>query len=177
MASIDADALAELRVPVALRPRAREILAITDQACAACLDDEYAELSRRLVARLARKRPSPLARGEARIWAAGAIYAIGPLNLLFDRSHKPHLSADELIAQLAVVKSSMANKGALIRKTLDLGVYEPDLTRRSMLEQHPLTWLVQVNGLLADACSLPAELQDEARRRGLIPDLDERRAA
>jgi hypothetical protein len=90
MASIDADALAELRVPVALRRRAREILAITDQACAACLDDEYAELSRRLVARLARKRPWPLARGEARIWAAGAIYAIGQLNLLFDRSQKPH---------------------------------------------------------------------------------------
>jgi hypothetical protein len=72
----------------------------------------------------------------------------------------------------------MANQGALIRKTLDLGVYEPDLTRRSMLEQHPLTWLVQVvNGLVADARTLPAELQDEARRRGLIPDLDERRAA
>jgi Domain of unknown function (DUF6398) len=177
MASIDADALAELGVPVALRPRAREILAITDKACAACLDDEYAELSRRLVARLARKRPSPLARGGPRIWAAGAIYAIGQLNFLLDRSQKPHLSADELAAQLAVVKSSMANKAALIRKTLDLGVYEPDLTRRSMLEQHPLTWLVQVNGLLVDARTLPAELQDEARRRGLIPDLDERRAA
>jgi hypothetical protein len=178
-----AEGLSQLRLDQApddlVLPRRNRspILAITDQACAACLDDEYAELSRRLVARLARKRPSPLARGEARIWAAGAIYAIGQLNLLFDRSQKPHLSANELIAQLAVVKSSMANKGALIRKTLDRGVYEPDLTRRSMLERHPLTWLVQVNGLLADARILPAELQDEARRRGLIPDLDERRAA
>lgn len=71
----------------------------------------------------------------------------------------------------------MANKAALIRKALDLGVYEPDLTRRSMLERHPLAWLVQVNGFLVDARTLPAEIQDEARRRGLLPDLDQRRAA
>jgi len=71
----------------------------------------------------------------------------------------------------------MANKAALIRKTLDIGVYEPELTRRSMLEQHPLAWLVQVNGFLVDARTLPVEIQDEARKRGLIPDPDERQAA
>lgn len=173
----DAHALAGLRVPLALRPRAGEILAIADQACKACLDDEYAQLCRSLVARLARKRPSPLVRGDTRIWAAGVIYAIGQINFLFDRSQRPHLSADELATHLAVVKSSMANKAALIRRTLDLGIYEPDLTSRSMLEQHPLAWLVQVNGLLVDARTLPAEVQDEARSRGLIPHLDQRRAA
>jgi hypothetical protein len=41
---------------------------------------------RRLVARLARKRPSPLVRGDMRIWAAGAIHAVGQVNFLFDRS-------------------------------------------------------------------------------------------
>lgn len=46
-----------------------------------------------------------------------------------------------------------------------------------MLEQHPLAWLVEVDGLLVDARMLPTELQDEARRRGLIPDLEARRAA
>ena len=169
--------LTGLRVPADLRPVAGEIVAITDRSCAACLDAEYAELCRRLVARLARKRPSPLVRGDTRIWAAGTIYAVGQINFLFDASELPHLSADQLAAHLGVVKTSMANKAALIRKKLDLGMYEPDLTRRSMLEQHPLAWLVQVNGFLVDARTLPAEIQDEARRRGLIPDLDERRAA
>jgi hypothetical protein len=46
-----------------------------------------------------------------------------------------------------------------------------------MQEQHPLAWIVEVNGLLLDARTLPPELQDEARRRGLIPDLEARRAA
>ena len=55
--------------------------------------------------------------------------------------------------------------------------YEPDLARRSMLEQNPLAWLVSVNGIPVDARALPAELQDEARRLGLIPDLDARRVS
>lgn len=71
----------------------------------------------------------------------------------------------------------MANKAALINKALDLGAFEPDLTRRAMLEQHPLAWLVEVDGLPVDARMLPAELQEEARRRGLIPNIDVPRAA
>jgi hypothetical protein len=160
-----------------MRARAREILTITDDACAAALDDEYVRLCRVLVARLTRKRPSPLARGEVRVWAAGVIYAVGQVNFLFDRSQQPHLRADQLADLLDVVKTTMANKAALINKTLGIGVFEPDLTRTAMLEQHPLAWIVEVNGLLVDARTLPVELQDEVRRRGLIPDLDARRAA
>jgi len=118
-----------------------------------------------------------LTRGDTRIWAAGAIYAVGQVNFLFDRSQKPHMTADELAACLGVVKTMMANKAALINKTLNLSVFEPDLMHSTILEQHPLAWLVEGDGLIVDARMLPAELQDEARRRGLIPDLDSRRAA
>ena len=42
-----------------------------------------------------------------------------------------------------------------------------------MIEQHPMAWLVEVDGFILDARTLPPQsLQDEARRRGLIPDLD-----
>lgn len=172
----DAD-LADLRIPRDLRQRVGEILAITDDASHAHLNDEYAHCCRVLVGRLARKRPSPLTRGDVRIWAAGAIYATGQVNFLFDRSQNPHLDADQLAERLGVVKTTMANKAALINKTLDIGIFEPDLTTTAMLEQHPLAWIVEVDGLLVDARMLPSALQDEARRRGLIPDLDARRAA
>jgi len=169
--------LAKLKVPVAMRLRVAEILAVSDQVCAAHLDQEYGELCRVLIARLARKRPSPLVRGDVRIWAAGAIYAVGQVNFLFDRSQDLHLTADELAERIGVVKSTMANKASLIAKTLDVGIFEPDLTRAAMLEQHPIAWIVQVNGFWVDARTLPGELQDEARRLGLIPDLQARRAA
>ena len=116
-------------------------------------------------------------RGDARIWAAGAIYAVGRVNFLFDPSETPHLSADQLAEHLGVVKTTMANKAALIMKTLGLGIYEPELTRQAMLEQHPLSWMILVDGFIVDARTLPDEIQDEARRRGLIPDLEARRAA
>jgi Domain of unknown function (DUF6398) len=173
----DDGALAKLQVPAELRPRVSEILAVTDGVCSAHLDDEYGELCRVLLGRLARKRPSPLARGDTRIWAAGVIYAVGRVNFLFDRSQRPHLSADQLAHHAGVVKTTMANKAALITKALGLSIFEPDLTRLAMLEEHPLTWMVMVNGFIVDARTLPPDIQDEARRRGVIPDLEARRAA
>ncbi|HEY2592977.1 MAG TPA: DUF6398 domain-containing protein [Chloroflexota bacterium] len=146
----------KLRIPLAMRPRAAAILAITDDVCSGQLDSEYADLCRELVARLARKRPSPLARGDARIWAAGTVYALGQINFLFDRSQQPHLSADQLASFVGVVKTTMANKAAAIRRNLDLAYYEPGLTRRELLDDHPLAWIVSVNGFLVDARTLPA---------------------
>jgi hypothetical protein len=70
-----------------------------------------------------------------------------------------------------VAKSTMANKARAIRQALDLGPLEPRLCRRALLERHPYAWYVEFDGLLVDARALPPELQDEARRRGLIPDL------
>jgi hypothetical protein len=167
----------DLRIPVALRDRAQLISDIADAACRTHLDEEYGRLTRKLVARLARKRPSPLVRGDERIWAAGAIYAVGQINFLFDRTQTPHLTAEQLADALGVVKTTMANKAGMINRALDMGIFEPELTRVAMMEQHPMAWLVEVDGFIVDARMLPAELQDEARRRGLIPDVDAMRAA
>ena len=116
-------------------------------------------------------------RGRAGIWAAGVVHTVGWINFLFDRSQTPHLRADELAECLGVAKSTIANKSARIRALLGLSSYEPDLTRRSMLERNPFAWLVSVNGVPVDARMLPAELQDEARRLGLIPDPDAQRVS
>jgi len=165
-----------LRIPNAMLDRAQAITEVTDAACREHLDDEYGRIARRLVARLARKRPSPLARGDVRIWAAGVIYAVGQVNFLYDRTQTPHLTADQLAERLGVVKTTMANKAGLINRTLGIGIFEAELTRIAMIEQHPMAWIVEVDGFLVDARTLPDALQDQARRRGLIPDLDALRA-
>ena len=127
MHEADPDALP---VPVAMRARAREILTITDDACAAGLWTQNARLCGGAVARLARKRPSPLARGEARIWAAGVIYAVGQVNFLFDRSRSRTSRADQLAdAARCRPRRRWPTRRRLINKTLGIGVFEPDLTR------------------------------------------------
>ena len=141
-----------LRIPVALRDRAQQIFDVTDAACREHLDDEYRVLVRRLVARLARKRPSPIVRGDVRIWAAGAIYAVGQVNFLFDRHADPHMTARQLAEALGVVQTTMANKAGLINRTLDIGIFEPELSRVAMIEQHPMAWWSRSTG----SSSMPA---------------------
>ena len=161
----------KLRIPEALRHEAGEIFKLTDPFCAEYLDAEYGELCRMLVAKLARKRPSPLERGDLRIWAGAVIYTIGSLNFLFDRSQSPHLTGGQLSALLGIPKSTLTAKAKLIRDLLRIGPMEPEFCRREILESHPLAWLISVNGVIVDARSMPPEIQAEARRKGLIPDL------
>jgi hypothetical protein len=52
---------------------------------------------------------------------------------------------------------------------LGVGPMDPGYSRRDMLAKNPLVWMVEVNGFVVDARTLPPEMQAEARRRGLIP--------
>jgi hypothetical protein len=167
----DRSGIEGLRVPNAVRPVVELIVGQCDEFCAEHLDAEYARLCARLVAKLARKRPSPLLRGELRVWAASAIYTVGSVNFLFDRAQPLHLSGDDLSDLTGVAKSTMANKARQIRDMLGLHRSDLELCRREMIERHPTAWYVQVDGLIVDARMLPAPLQAECRRRGLIPDL------
>jgi hypothetical protein len=160
-----------LRIPQTLRHDVEQILTLTDPFCAEHLDAEYGELVGKLVAKLARKRPSPLARGDLRTWAAAAIYAVGSVNFLFDRSQRPHLTGDDLSALTGVPKSTLANKAKLIRDVLRIGQMEPEFCRRELLTSNPMAWMISVDGFIVDARLMPPEVQTEARRRGLIPDL------
>jgi hypothetical protein len=157
------------KVPVALQTVFTEITAITSRFCAEQLDEEYARLCVKLAAKLARKRPSPLLRGDRRIWAAGIVYAIGRVNFLADPAQRPHLRTDHLAELLGVKQATMANKGRLIMDTLGIGLLDPEYSRSDMLDQNPMVWMIQVNDLILDARWLPEKLQIEAWRRGLIP--------
>jgi hypothetical protein len=160
-----------LRIPEAVRHEAEEIITLTDGFCAEHLDGEYGELCRKLVAELARKRPSPLVRGDLHIWAGAVIYTLGSINFLFDRTQRPHLTADQLSQRLGLSKSTLAAKAKRIQDLLRMVPLEPRYCRRALLADNPLAWMISVNGFLVDARTMPPQIQEEARRRGLIPDL------
>ncbi len=159
----------QVTVPHAVRPYAEHVVALTDAVCREHLDVEYADLCRRVVAKLSRKRPSPLTRGDLRIWAAGVVYAIGQLNFVFDPSQSPHATADQLSGWLGVKKTTMANKGRLIRDTLKLGHFNVEFMRHNLVDASPLAWLLEVDGMLVDIRHAPRHLQVQAFDLGLIP--------
>lgn len=159
----------EANVPNAVRPYADRIVAVTDAVCLEHLDVEYASLCRRVVGRLGRKRPSPLTRGDLGIWAAGVVYAVGQLNFVFDPQQTPHATADQLSGWLGVKKTTMANKAKLIRDTLRLNHFDSEFMRGDLILASPLTWLLEVDGLLVDIRHAPVPLQVRAFELGLIP--------
>ena len=161
--------LDELKIPKAMRPVAEAIIVITDEACAKLLDAEYAGLARQAVAKLARKRPSPLLSGRHATWAAAVVYALGQVNFLFDASSEPHLTADELSAAFGLAKSTMGSKAKQVRDLLKMDYFTTEFMRADVLAQNPMVWFIEVDGLVMDSRSLSIDYQVAAFQRGYIP--------
>ena len=156
-------------IPLASRPAYEAVVTLTDAVCQRHLTEEWASLCRALTASLARKRPSPLLRGEPKVWAAGLLHALGTVNFLFDRSQPVSMSVPDLSTAFSVKSSTVGGKSKLIRDMFKMYPFDPRWALPSKIDQNPVAWMISVNGFLIDARQAPAEIQAEAYRRGLIP--------
>lgn len=147
----------------------RTLTGLTDAFCREHLNGEYAELARYAIAALCRKRPSPLASGRPQTWACGVLYALGQVNFLHDRSSTPYMSLQDLCARFGVAASTGGNKAKQVRDALGIRPFDHRWMLPSLLDDTGLVWMVEVDGLIADARQLPRALQEDAARRGLIP--------
>jgi hypothetical protein len=163
-------------VPSIMQPVYDEIVALTDAVCCKHLDEEYAELARKITAALARKRPSPLERGRKDVWAAAIVYSLGNVNFLFDKSQVPHMKAEDLTDLFGVSQKTAANKARQIKDILKMSQMDPKWWRPSKMESNPLAWWVLVNGLAVDARTLPLGIQEELVLRKIIPFVPGKRA-
>ncbi len=157
------------RVPLKMRAKFDEIVALTDKFCDGRLNDEYRQLVREATAALCRKRPSPLTRGRIDIWACGIVMAIGSVNFLYDKSQDPYLSSAEVCDAFGVKQSTASNKSRTVRDALGMSQFDPDWCLPSMIDMNPIAWLIQVDGLFVDARYLPREIQEIAFEKGFIP--------
>ena len=70
---------------------------------------------------------------------------------------------------LGISPSTASAKLAAIRKMLRIYQLDPNWTLPSHLENNPLVWMVEVNGLPVDIRMAPREMQAVAFNKGLIP--------
>jgi hypothetical protein len=145
------------------------ITGLIDQFCKEHLNDEYAVLCRKLAEKLGRKRPSPLLHGSPNAWASGIVRAVGGVNFLHDKSQTPYMRATDIDHYLGTSPSSGAAKLAAIRKMFKMYQLDPNWTLPSRLDDNPLLWMLQVNGLMMDVRHAPREVQEIAFKKGLIP--------
>jgi len=156
-------------VPADVRPKFEAITALTDAFCRQHLTEEYAEMCRGLAAALARKRPTPLARGKEEVWASGIVRTIGSVNFLDDPSQKPHMKLTGIDKAFGVAESTGQAKSKSIRTLLRIGQLDPKWTLSSRLGDNPMVWMAEVNGFMVDLRDAPRQWQEAAFQKGLIP--------
>ena len=156
-------------VPSDVRPKYEAITALTDAFCKRHLNEEYAEMCRRLTVALARKRPTPLARGREKVWACGIVRTIGWANVLDDPKQSPYMKLIDIDPEFGVAESTGQGKSMAIRRMFGIGRLNPDWTLPSRLGDNPLVWKVEVNGMLVDIRQESRERQEAAFQEGLIP--------
>ena len=97
------------------------------------------------------------------------MYALGRVNFLTDPTQTPHMAAAEIASGFGVSQATMMSKARVIREGLDLMPFHPDWCLPSRLDDNPLVWMLEVNGLLMDIRMAPREAQVTAYENGLIP--------
>jgi hypothetical protein len=157
------------KIPKSMAEKFAAITILTDAFCEKHLNAEYHQMIHQVVAALARKRPSPLLRGQENVWAAAVVHAVGVVNFLDDSSQTPHCKPREIYEYFGISESSGQSKSKNIRETLKMGQFSPSWTLPSRLANNPAVWLLQVNGFAVDIRHAPIELQRLAFEQGLIP--------
>jgi Domain of unknown function (DUF6398) len=169
MARKKRDAGEEPKVPATARPAHDAIVSLTDAFCRDHLDEEYGALCRKLAGILARKRPSPLARGKAESWASGIVRAVGWANFLGDPSQPHHMRMTDIDEGFGVSEATGSAKSMAIRDLLGIDRLSPEWTLPSRMDDNPLIWMLEVNGLIMDIRRCPRAAQVVAFEKGLIP--------
>lgn len=152
-----------------MRSKFISITVKTDAFCQEYLNEEYKQLIRRVVATLCRKKPSPLLHGSEDAWAAGVVHAIGAANFVFDKSQTPHCNAPDIYSFFGVASGTGQGKSRKIRELLKIGPFSFQWTLPSKVDDNPLIWMLEVNGMIVDIRQLPIEAQEIAYAKGLIP--------
>jgi len=80
--------------------------------------------------------------------------------LKIPRAARPY--ADQVVAVTDALFLELPDKAQLIRDILNLRHLDTKFSRRELIERSPLTWMLQVDGLIVDARQLPVVLQVKA---------------
>ena len=145
------------------------IIKSTDTFCDELLNEEYAELCRKMVKKLSRKRPLPFLRGQPKTWICGIVRTIGTINFLQDSSFEPYMKSSDIDKVFGVSSSTGQKRSKQIRDLLKIRELDPEWTVPSLLEHNPMIWMLEVNGFVMDARTAPREIQQVAFEQGLIP--------
>ncbi|MGG4035213.1 DUF6398 domain-containing protein, partial [Paenibacillus cisolokensis] len=129
------------------------LLQLVRSFCQEYLDEEYEQLSMKMVEKLGRKRTVPFMSGKLEVWAAGIIHAIGTVNFLFDKSFQPYATVHDICAHFGVAQSTTSQKSKLLRDMFKMDYFNNEFATQRSQQSNPFNNLVSINGFI-----VPTEL-------------------
>lgn len=147
----------------------KNIVSVYEDKCGKLINQEYLEVSKKMVSALARKRPSPLMSGDPELWAASILYCVARINFLFDKDQENSISTTDYFNLFSIPKAKISRKSTEITKTLKLFPMMPNYCIPSLIDENPIIWTISINGFLVDIREMSREVQEEAFRQGVIP--------
>jgi hypothetical protein len=75
----------------------------------------------------------------------------------------------EVCTAFGVGQSTTSAKAKVISDALHTNRMDPTWMLKSFVDQNPLVWAAEVNGLLVDVRDMPREVQVIAYEKGMIP--------
>jgi hypothetical protein len=115
-------------VPNSMKLRFDKISDIIVKFCKEKLNDEFCEIMIRSLAKLCRKRPSPVSSGSINVWACSIVYAIGSLNFIFDKSQMYYMSSKDLASWFGVSPKTAGQKSYKIIDMLHAYRFSPEFS-------------------------------------------------
>ena len=143
------------------KQRQIELIDMLSNFCDEKLDDEYKDLSIKLVQKMSRKHNIPFKRGYLKNWASGIIYALGQINFLFDKSFEPYLTADDICDFFNTKKSTSSNKAREIRKMFNMGYYDDEFSTNYMLINEPIIYKDNASGFMLNEESFISSINND----------------
>ncbi len=141
---------------VTIMKKKRQLIEMTAEFCEEHLNDEYQDLSEKLILKMSRKWDVPFRYGRLDIWAAAVVYSLGQINFLFDDSFEPYMSASDVCDLFGSNQSTTSQKAKRIRDMFRMSYFDSEFSTERMREENPLgNLMVTEHGLI-----IPINLND-----------------
>lgn len=145
-----------------IKQKEQEIIDLARKLCLENINDEYAELSEKMIRKMGRKKQVPFEGGKSEIWATAVVHALGMMNFLFDNSFLPYITFDKLCSYYGTNKSTIGGKSLDIRKILNLRQYDEEYSTKYIKKNNPWDRIGKtLDGLLFHDDDFEDDLEDE----------------
>lgn len=131
-----------MRDKALIQEKMETLIEMTAAFCSTHLDEDYKQLSEKLIRKMARKWDVPFLYGRIEIWAASIIYALGTINVLFDKRFEPHITPDTICTYFRTSKSTTYQKSKKIRDMFSIKYGDKEFSTPYILENDPLSHLM-----------------------------------